>query len=503
MARLSDFTEDLYAVLGVAREASVDEIRRAARARQRETHPDLGGTAEAFMRVRVAVEVLTDPAARADHDAWLDSRGRLPLGRRRTQRRAGEARPDRRDTPAPGPAGATRPPGTFVPRDEAPPPDRIPKPDTDVRGMTWFRTAWPAAPAQWPPAAARLPALRGGELTAVIVHVIVLAAATALLALPGSIAQMRLPSLAPREPGAEAWPLVLVFAAVGAAWLWCRIAVRAPRLALAANVITIGIAVISAVMSAALALFALVATPGVFASPLVQLFAVQALLFAAYAVSGVVVWRALGGRSTHVQRERLLVELADASAPPVDDPTRVWGKAGETAMGGGDIPPGVNPMRAVLAQRVVGEAIEQLQQIPGVRIVHGLRAADLGTVAHAIIAGRRIALVDAQLWSPGVYGVGANGMVTRDGDDVPTAAVEFPHIVERYHRLFGESAQVRGWITVLADRDGEVEVDTSRTWQRVRLATMPDTLREVGDWLAEDGERVDRLLVRDLLRHRA
>lgn len=508
MARFSEFTEDLYAVLDVARDAGDDEIRRAARARQREAHPDLGGSAEAFMRVRVAVEVLTDPRSRADHDAWLDGRGRGPLGRRRTQRRStpptATSTSAGRDAGGPtGPAGATRPPGTFVPRAEAPPPERIPKPDTDVRGMTWFRTAWPATATQWPPSAARLPQLRGRELVAVALHAAALVATTLLLVLPVSIAQLRFPALTPGDPGAPAWPIVVVFAGFGVAWLACRVAVRAPRFAVAAHAVTVAIAGISAVMTAGLALFALVATPGGFASPVFHILALQSLLYAAYAITGVVAWRALEGRKRRVLRDRLLVGLAAASAPPVDDPTRVWGKPGEAATGGDDMPSSVNPMRAMLAQRIVGEAIEQLQRIPGVRVVHGLRASGMGTVPHAVIAGRRIALIDAQLWAPGRYGVGPNGMITRDGDDVPTAAVEFPHIVERYHRLFGESAQVRGWITVLPERDGDLDIDTSRMWQRVRLATLPETLREVGDWLADEGERVDRLLVRDLLRHRA
>ena len=55
---------------------------------------------------------------------------------------------------------------------------------------------------------------------------------------------------------------------------------------------------------------------------------------------------------------------------------------------------------------------------------------------------------------------------------------------------------------MLAEREGELTVDNALTWERVRLATCQSMLREVGDWLAAEGEQVDRLLVRDLLRHR-
>ena len=61
---------DYYAVLGVAREATDDELRRAYRRRARQLHPDLAPHADPqdFHRLREAFEVLTDPAARARVD---------------------------------------------------------------------------------------------------------------------------------------------------------------------------------------------------------------------------------------------------------------------------------------------------------------------------------------------------------------------------------------------------------------------------------------------------
>lgn len=504
MTRTRDFSEDYYAVLDVERGASDDEIRRAARTKQRETHPDLGGESDDFVRVQVAIEVLSDPGMRAEHDAWLDGRGRRNIGKIRRQRRSTSAShaPQQPQPQPSGPTGATRPPGTFVPRTETPPPERIPTPDTDVRRMLWFRTAWPEQATQWPPERAALPPLRGGELFWCVVHGLVLVLGVLLLVWPGSIAELLLPSLVRGDGGVSMWPVVVLFALVGAGWLAARILVRVSVAALIAHIGTVVLATISTVLAASLALAGFLTSGDFFAASTFHRFGLQTVVFGLYALTGFIVWRVLANRTRVVLRYRLLVDLAAASAPRVDDPTRVWGKPGQTAMASDDLLAAVNPMRAMLAQRVVGQALEQLQRIPGVRIVHGLRVPGIGTIAHAIIAGRSIALIDAQLWAPGTYGVGANGMITRDGDDFFTAAVEFPHIVERYHRLFGETAAVRGWITVLADAEGPLEIDTSRTWQRVRLATVPDMLREVGDWLALEGERVDRLLLRDLLRHR-
>lgn len=60
---------DPYEELGLARDASAAEVRRAGRRRARQTHPDAGGDPEAFHRSRRALAVLSDPARRARFDS--------------------------------------------------------------------------------------------------------------------------------------------------------------------------------------------------------------------------------------------------------------------------------------------------------------------------------------------------------------------------------------------------------------------------------------------------
>ncbi|MGA8170339.1 MAG: J domain-containing protein [Methylocystis sp.] len=63
---------DLYAVLGVARDADLATIRRAFRKKVRNAHPDGGGSAEAFEELKSAYDILSDPIRRRRYDETGD-----------------------------------------------------------------------------------------------------------------------------------------------------------------------------------------------------------------------------------------------------------------------------------------------------------------------------------------------------------------------------------------------------------------------------------------------
>jgi molecular chaperone DnaJ len=63
--------QDLYEVLGVSREASDDDIKKAYRRLARELHPDVNGdpaAGERFKRITAAYQVLSDPSKRRQYD---------------------------------------------------------------------------------------------------------------------------------------------------------------------------------------------------------------------------------------------------------------------------------------------------------------------------------------------------------------------------------------------------------------------------------------------------
>src|SRR5262249_10111068 len=70
---VSTTERDYYEVLGVSRNASEAEIKRAFRARARELHPDVSAAPDAdglFREVAEAYEVLADPERRATYDRF-------------------------------------------------------------------------------------------------------------------------------------------------------------------------------------------------------------------------------------------------------------------------------------------------------------------------------------------------------------------------------------------------------------------------------------------------
>ncbi len=75
---MSVSAQDLYAILGVAPNASQDDIKRAYRQLARQLHPDVSaepGAEERFKQVSAAYEILSDPDKRRQYDLYGQTGG--------------------------------------------------------------------------------------------------------------------------------------------------------------------------------------------------------------------------------------------------------------------------------------------------------------------------------------------------------------------------------------------------------------------------------------------
>ena len=96
---MADVQTDLYAVLGVARDATPEVIRKAYRALAKKNHPDLNpgdaAAEETFKNIQRANDILSDPEKRRQYDAGeIDAEGNeTPRHYYRQQASAGGEQP--------------------------------------------------------------------------------------------------------------------------------------------------------------------------------------------------------------------------------------------------------------------------------------------------------------------------------------------------------------------------------------------------------------------------
>ena len=78
---MANATPDYYKTLGVSRDATADEIKKAFRKLARTNHPDAGGDEEKFKEINEAYEVLSDEKKRKLYDQYgTASESRIPHG---------------------------------------------------------------------------------------------------------------------------------------------------------------------------------------------------------------------------------------------------------------------------------------------------------------------------------------------------------------------------------------------------------------------------------------
>ncbi|CAE7612195.1 dnajc27 [Symbiodinium sp. CCMP2456] len=122
---LDAMAQNYYDILGITRDATAEEVKKAYKKAALTHHPDKGGDPEKFKECGAAVETLTDDRKRAAYDSTLirlRSKDGLGSGPFRFNRDASMERPAARPAPPAPPAAAS----TRAPSAAAPPKPRAP-----------------------------------------------------------------------------------------------------------------------------------------------------------------------------------------------------------------------------------------------------------------------------------------------------------------------------------------------------------------------------------------
>nr|WP_133902584.1 J domain-containing protein [Actinophytocola oryzae] len=150
-----------------------------------------------------------------------------------------------------------------------------------------------------------------------------------------------------------------------------------------------------------------------------------------------------------------------------------------------------------LAERLTADLVKRyLARIPGLRVCHGLATEEGSVFAdldHAVLCGRRLVLVQSELWLPGHYEVDEDGEILRNGHRFRGGTLRLPEHLAAYRALLPD-VELRGVLLIYPSRAGEITVGDG-------IAHTPERfVVEVGGWLAAESSTVDREIFRILLR---
>lgn len=157
-----------------------------------------------------------------------------------------------------------------------------------------------------------------------------------------------------------------------------------------------------------------------------------------------------------------------------------------------------------LADRIGADALLPLTLIPAGRIFHGLADPAGGTVSHAVVCGRLVALVDSRYWPSGQYSWTTHGALLRDGAHFAGGDVGLDTAVAGYRQLLADSVDdVRGFVLVASSAEGPVRGGTGPTG--LTVGDPQAVVDEIGHWFLGEArpDLVDRGLLVQLYEHRA
>ncbi|HKS44341.1 MAG TPA: DnaJ domain-containing protein [Amycolatopsis sp.] len=151
-------------------------------------------------------------------------------------------------------------------------------------------------------------------------------------------------------------------------------------------------------------------------------------------------------------------------------------------------------------ERLTAELLERyLTRLPGARIFHGLAwpGSVFADIDHAVLAGRRLVLIESKTWLPGHYATDETGGLWRNGRVFRGGATRLPEAIDAYRELL-PGAEIRGALIVYPSRAGQVTAEPADGSSVPQPMTPEQFAREIGGWLAAEASTVDLKLLRAL-----
>lgn len=468
-------TPNYYELLGVSRDADKDTITKAYRKLARVSHPDAGGNSGMFRLLRVAFETLTDDARRRSYDASLDSPGGRGPGSGNGggggggSTRAGNTRTENTTGGGSGPRWQHTEDVRYENATTG-----APWPGWQQTGDVWFddMAAGQRFPQQQAGGAAGGLAVDPQQLTW-LSHVD--QERPVVVEPPYDVG--RLPALVAAG----------VFAAVGITATVTHIT-GVPPLAVGAMAI-VGNYLRSAHRLPVTRYVGFAAAASVVCTIIYMINAVP--VFTKYV--GYALILSLGAAVLLAQRLGKSARL-NRLAPADSIQLREYGEPGAGHYGDSD---------QRFGDRVGADALLSLTVIPGVRVFHGLAGlGGGGAVSHAVVCGRRVALIESVYWEPGAYAWTPHGALGRDGQYVAGDGGGLQTEVRAYQQALGRGVDVRGFMLVASQR---ATVSGGSASAGLVLGDPQSVVQQVGDWFLDGGSlyRVDRDLLVKMYGYRA
>jgi hypothetical protein len=143
-------------------------------------------------------------------------------------------------------------------------------------------------------------------------------------------------------------------------------------------------------------------------------------------------------------------------------------------------------------ERLTAELLSRyLTRLSSVRIFHGLAwpGSVFADIDHAVLAGRRLVLIESKTWLPGTYGADEDGTLWRDDRLFRGGATRLPQAIEAYRDLL-PGVEIRGALIVYPSRAGEITTEEDFDLPAPPM-TPEQFVEEIGGWLAAQASIVD------------